>query len=108
MSVTVLVVTFPLYEQMLLDQFSARDNVFGEEYNVDEELRWVETQAMVRERWLDDVPWLRTLFGQEIFNSYGRYANGDLGLRPLHVDFNNCYGAPGLLARSFTYAFMQT
>ncbi|MBN2524258.1 MAG: hypothetical protein JXB24_13385 [Bacteroidales bacterium] len=94
---TILALTFPFYQEILMDQFSARENVFGSEYNVEEELRWLETLAVVNERWLDDIPWSRTLLGSELFNSSERYAGGAFGRRPLHVDYNKILWGAGLI-----------
>ncbi len=95
----VLIISFPLYQNMLLERISLRENVMNKEYSLEEEYRWKETIFL-----LDDVnrydQWSTIIFGKEIFNSPGNYAQGRLGGRMLHVDFNRILHGSGILGLS--------
>lgn len=95
--IALLAVTFPLYSTILLDQLAARDNVFNSGYNLEEEYRYLETLIVFEERYANSVPWTTTLFGNEVFNSYGNYNEGLWGSRPLHIDYNKLIWETGLV-----------
>lgn len=92
----ILVLAFPLYGDILMKQVAARDNVFNSGYNLEEEYRYMETLIVFEERYANSVPWTTTLFGNEVFNSYGNYNDGLWGDRPLHIDFNKLIWETGL------------
>lgn len=92
-----LAVSFPLYSSILMDQLAARDNVFNSGYNLEEEYRYLETLIVFEERYANSVPWKTTLFGNEVFNSYGNYNEGLWGDRPLHIDYNKLIWETGLV-----------
>lgn len=79
-----------------MKQVAARDNVFNSGYNLEEEYRYMETLIVFEERYANSVPWTTTLFGNEVFNSYGNYNDGLWGDRPLHIDFNKLIWETGL------------
>ncbi|MEA1897881.1 MAG: hypothetical protein U9N53_09495 [Bacteroidota bacterium] len=82
-----LVLSFPLYKDILYSQMAARRNIFNRNYNIANEGRYLEGAIVLNERFGNEVHWGITLFGDEVFNEYGKYANGYFGTRYLHVDF---------------------
>jgi hypothetical protein len=83
----IMIVSYPLYERILMSQINARGNVFSETYDPTEEGRFLEGRFVMDERLRDDVPFHLTLFGEEVFNEYGKYNDGYFGERQIHVDY---------------------
>ena len=95
--VVVMGLTLPLYQDILLRQVASREHAFSDEYDPTEEGRYQEGFFVVNERYGNEIPWFLTLFGNEVFNSYGHYNNGEWGTRPLHVDFYKLLHTTGLI-----------
>jgi hypothetical protein len=97
--VVLLVLSFPLYSDILEKQIAARGDVFNEKsvgQNLQEETRLAETIAVYEERILTpDV--LVFLFGDHLFDSAGNYAGGIHGPRPLHLDVNIILHGAGMI-----------
>lgn len=95
----VMVVTFPLYQGILMKQIEARSDVFNEEGvadNLQEETRLVETIAVYHERIMNpDITIF--LFGQHLFDSPGNYDYGIHKGRPLHLDLNVMLHGAGII-----------
>lgn len=91
----VMVLSFPLYGEMLSERFEARSDRF-EEGSLEKESRYLETSYV----WSDSFSFNefdKSLFGMEAFNSAGTYAGGIFGDRQLHVDYNNILNTIGIV-----------
>ena len=90
----ILLLSYPLYGDLLEERFSARSDRF-EDGALQKESRYLETFYV----WGDALslePLDKSLFGMEAFNSAGTYADGIFGDRQLHVDYNNIVNTIGL------------
>lgn len=92
-----LVLLFPFYKDALMKRIALRKDVIeNDKYSLEEEGRWRETFLLLH----DISRYDRTstiLFGKEIFNSPGNYANGAFGKRMLHVDYNRILHGSGII-----------
>ncbi len=97
-------VSFPIFEESFNKQKKARERRITTQ-NIEEEGRYQETFVVIDEiifsSRLD-----RLLFGKEIFNSPGNYANGKYGNRMIHSDYNAVLHGSGILGM-FLYLFWQ-
>lgn len=94
-----LLVSFPLYQDILLKQMAARSEFFNNRSLIDnltQETRYEETIAVYRERIINPDKRL-FLFGAHLFNSPGHYDNGIHGARPLHLDLNVVLHGSGII-----------
>ncbi len=95
----VMVITFPLYQGILMKQLEARSDTFNDEgvaENLQGETRLVETVAVYHERIMN--PDLKIfLFGQHLFDSPGNYDYGIHKGRPLHLDLNVMLHGAGII-----------
>lgn len=95
----VLVITFPLYGDFLLERMALRADVFkNEEYDMTEELRYQELFFVLKDL-ADNFSVATLLFGKEIFNSPGHYGitDGFLATRQIHVDYTVLFHGSGLV-----------
>jgi len=79
----------------LESQFSVRKKSY-ETSIITKELRYEET-LIVWGKALSFSDWEISLFGRELFNSMGKYANWTYGNRQLHVDYNNILFGSGFI-----------
>jgi hypothetical protein len=97
--VIVILLSFPLYQDMLMRQIAARADVFNDNEvteNLRGETRVEETIAVWNERIMN--PDLKImLFGQHLFDSAGKYDDGIHKDRPLHLDLNILLHGAGLI-----------
>ena len=102
--------TFPLYQDILIKQMSARSTVFNDRAvteNLEGEIRYAETIAVINERLLN--PDLRVvLFGEHLFDSAGNYAGGIYKDRPLHLDTNVILHGAGVVGLLLLISFYGT
>jgi len=92
--VVIVLMISPFYSKILDQQLKVR----GDKLNVriiEEESRYSETFLVWEKIILDKKP-LQTLFGIEIYNSIGYYADARSG-RPLHVDYNVILFGSGII-----------
>jgi hypothetical protein len=98
--ITVLLVSFPLYQEILIKQLSARSKEFLSDRSMIEvlqgEMRYYETIAVWRERLFNPETKLM-LFGESLFDSKGKYARGVLRDRPIHLDINTVLHGSGII-----------
>lgn len=95
----VLVVTFPLYGDLLLERMALRADVFqNDDYEMTEELRYQELFFVLKDL-SDNFSVFTLLFGKEIFNSPGHYGitDGFLATRQIHVDYTVLFHGSGLV-----------
>jgi len=97
--VAMLLALFPLYQNILEQQFQARMDTF-ENPSLEREYRYKETFIVINET-LSNLK--TSLVGKEVFNSSGNYNNGLWGVRPIHMDFNAVLHGSGLIGL-FLYA----
>jgi hypothetical protein len=93
----ILIITFPLYQDVLMQRLALRENVMVDKnYSLDKEARWQETILI----W-DDISnydkLTTVVFGKELFNSPRNYAGGRFGSRMLHIDYNRILHGSGIL-----------
>jgi len=94
-SVLIMLVAFPLYENILSVQYKARERRLTT-VNIQEEGRYQETFHAINETiFSNDLKLF--LFGKEIFNSPGNYANGKYGPRMIHNDYNMILHGSGII-----------
>lgn len=97
-----LLVSSPLWIELLQARMELRESKFEQEYDVTEETRYKEFDIVLteayNERGIKDL-----LFGKELFNSPGNYANGNYANRMLHVDFTRIIHGSGLLGLFFYF-----
>lgn len=99
--------TFPIYEDILMRQISARGDVFNDRAvteNLQGETRYKETLAVYNERILNhDMGIL--LFGEHLFASAGHYDRGIHKDRPLHLDTNIVLHGSGVVGLALLILF---
>jgi len=101
-----ILVTFPLWDQILQTRVFARSNIVSPNYSIEHEARFLETQSIIDKFRLNKsmIP-----FGNELFNSTGHYWIGKTTNRPLHVDYNIILygsGVTGLLIYILFYMLL--
>ena len=104
-TIAVLLISSPLYKDVLLKRIEARSDRF-QEGSLENEARYMETFYVWDEVFSFQNP-IKSLFGLEGFNSAGNYAGGKFGQRNLHVDYNlivNTTGLIGLLMYFLVFA----
>ena len=89
-----LIILFPIYKSILNQQILARGNRL-EIGIIEEESRFLETFIVI-DKTIFSNNIATILFGQEVWNSVGKY-NGINNERPLHVDFNKLLFGTGLV-----------
>jgi hypothetical protein len=98
--ITILVVSMPLYQEILIKQLQARSKEFLSDRSMVEvlqgEMRYFETIAVWKERLFNPDKKLM-LFGEHLFDSKGRYANGILRNRNIHLDINIVLHGSGII-----------
>ena len=95
-----LVLLFPLYQDTLFKQMESRARIFGKSgalVRVEDEMRWIETQAVWSER-IGGHDFTTLMLGDHLFDSVGRYSRYVDRDRPLHLDFNILLHGAGLMA----------
>lgn len=100
--IPLLIVSFPLYKDMLIDGILNRQEAFHAGYDIEEELRYKETIIVYDESFGNQVSWLKTLFGKDVWATPGSYGDGIYGERPLHVDYNKLIHSTGIIG-TFLY-----
>jgi len=94
-SVIIMLVAFPLYENILSVQYKVRERRLTT-VNIEEEGRYQETFHAFNETiFSNDLKLF--LFGKEVFNSPGNYANGRFGPRMIHNDYNMILHGSGVI-----------
>lgn len=94
-----LMLLFPLYQDTLFKQMESRARIFGKSgalVRVEDEMRWIETQAVWSER-LGGHDFTTLMLGDHLFDSVGRYSRYVDRDRPLHLDFNILLHGAGLV-----------
>lgn len=91
-----LILAFPLYYRPLMGQIEARQRIFSPDYSLSEEYRYQETIYIWGDILSFEEP-IKVLFGQEIYNSRGHYAEGKLGERTIHADYNLIVHGAGII-----------
>lgn len=97
-SALVLMITLPLYENLIKVRLDARSSRF-EIGSIERESRYLETFYVWEEVFSFDNP-AKSIFGLQGFNSVGNYASGRFGKRNLHMDYNliiNTIGVVGFV-----------
>lgn len=89
------VLSYPLYSDILEQRFEVRNNVFNEEYSVLEEGRLMELAFIIETFNSSDYPLFTYVLGREAFNTIDNY-NYVEG-RPIHVDYSYIFFSSGLL-----------
>ena len=100
----VLLITLPLYENLIKARLEARSSRF-EQGSLERESRFQETFYVWEEVFSFENP-AKSIFGLEGFNSVGNYASGRFGGRNLHMDYNlivNTIGLVGLVLYLIIY-----
>lgn len=94
-SVLVMLVAYPVYENALNLQYKVRERRLTT-VNIEEEGRYQETFHAINETiFSNDLKLF--LFGKEVFNSPGNYANGKYGPRMIHNDYNMILHGSGVI-----------
>lgn len=94
-SVLVMLVAYPVYENALNLQYKVRERRLTTS-NIEEEGRYQETFHAINETiFSNDLKLF--LFGKEVFNSPGNYANGKYGPRMIHNDYNMILHGSGVI-----------
>ena len=97
-------ISFPIFEDSFNKQKKARERRITTQ-NIEEEGRYQETFYVI-----DEIIYSNKLemllFGKEIFNSPGNYANGKYGRRMIHSDYNAILHGSGIVGM-FLYLFWQ-
>lgn len=88
-------VALPIFENALTKQLKARERRLSTQ-NIEEEGRYQETLAVYDEIIMSNKVSL-LLFGKEVYNSPGNYANGKYGKRMIHNDYNAVLHGSGIL-----------
>ena len=109
----ILLLAFPLYEDVLKSQLRARSYIY-EDTSFEREYRYRVTFIVIDETFSNLKS---TLIGKEAFNSPGNYNKGRWEGRPLHIDYNILLHGTGIfglilyililvnvLIKYFTYA----
>lgn len=95
LTIIILILAFPLYEEPLMGQINSREKALAK--NIEDEQRFLEAEIVFRERFENRVAWNITLFGKHVFNSSGNYNDGKWGIRPIHVDYFKLIHGSGVL-----------
>ena len=98
-----LIVTFPMYNNILEEQFQAREQTFKR--NLSYEPRYVET-ILVWNQALSFSSISESLFGKELFNSVNNYGLTIDRKRMIHVDYNQLLHGAGFLGL-FWYLYIH-
>ena len=94
-SALIMLVAFPIYESILSVQYKVRERRLTT-VNIEEEGRYQETFHAFNETiFSNDLKLF--LFGKEVFNSPGNYANGKFGPRMIHNDYNMILHGSGVI-----------
>jgi hypothetical protein len=91
----ILLITLPLYENLIKARLEARSSRF-EQGSLERESRFLETFYVWEEVFSFENP-AKSIFGLEGFNSVGNYASGRFGGRNLHMDYNLIVNTIGLV-----------
>ena len=91
----ILLITLPLYENLIKARLEARSSRF-EQGSLERESRFLETFYVWAEVFSFENP-AKSIFGLEGFNSVGNYASGRFGGRNLHMDYNLIVNTIGLV-----------
>lgn len=96
---TFLMILYPLYGNILEEQYYGRSALFHEDLDegLENERRYQEFLIVADEVLISPSSAFRFLFGKELFNSTGHYNNGLWGERPIHVDFNIILHGSGII-----------
>jgi len=94
-SALVLMITLPLYENLIKVRLDARSSRF-ELGSIERESRYLETFYVWEEVFSFDNP-AKSIFGLQGFNSVGNYASGRFGKRNLHMDYNLIINTIGIV-----------
>lgn len=91
--------TFPLYKDLFLAKYAAREDRFeADTYKT--EGRYLENRIVFMEVFsFKDINY--SLFGREMFNSPGNYGEGQWGNRQLHSDYANILNGSGIMGMLF-------
>jgi len=93
--ILILTLLWPYYSDLFYYRLSVREGRFEAEA-IEKDARYNETFFIVDEVFnTDNVA--RMFFGSQVFNSPGNYASGELGDRPLHVDYYLIIHGHGLI-----------
>jgi hypothetical protein len=94
LSSAVLILTFPLYENLLLSRYNVRkDRMQMNSYKT--EGRFTENTLVINDIFYSgNTMWL--LFGHDVLNSPGNYGGGAFGSRQLHNDYAQVLNGSGL------------
>lgn len=92
----VILLSSPLWYQSFVSRMSLRESTFSADYDIKEEARYMEIPFVLKET-LFDSNVSRFLFGKELFNSAGNYADGIFKERRLHIDYMNILHGSGVV-----------
>jgi hypothetical protein len=98
----ILLITLPLYEDLIKSRIDARGARF-EKGALERESRYLETFYVWEETASFDNP-EKSIFGLEGFNSVGNYGGGRFGGRNLHIDYNLIVNTIGLVGLFLYFA----
>jgi len=92
---SLMILAYPLYKDKLQKQYEARIDRFDTKF-IESEARYIETQNIWEEVFSFKNP-IKSLFGQEIFNSKGKYSRVVNKERLIHVDYNLVLHGAGIV-----------
>ena len=96
-----IILTFPLYRNLVLERYEARMNRMQLE-SYESEGRYLENKYVLDEIFsFQDLKY--SFLGREMFNSPGNYANGRFGRRQLHNDYSRLLNGSGLIGLLFHF-----
>jgi len=94
----VLVITYPLYEDMLHSRYKVRERRLQTD-SYETEGRYLENKLVIEDIFFSgNMSWL--LFGHEVLNSPGNYGHGAWGDRQLHNDYAQVLNGSGVIGLS--------
>lgn len=93
--IALLIIMSPLYENILIERFEARRDRFYLD-SVEQEARYRETFIIWDEIFSFRNP-IESIFGKQLYNSPGNYANGTFGERQIHIDYNVILHGAGIV-----------
>lgn len=106
----IMLISLPIYKDLLIGQFEARNNQMKIE-TLESESRYLELKFIYQDI-LQSTSVNKALFGEELFNSIGKYAQGYFGPRDIHTDHGKLLHGAGLIGlilylMTFAYLFLK-
>lgn len=98
------ILSLPLWLPIFEERMELRKSTFSAEYDIESEARYQEIFYVFNEG-VVNTNITRFFFGEEIFNSQGKYGGGVYGDRKLHIDYINILFSSGIIGLFLYFVF---